>query len=388
MPLDLPASAYPHLDALLERTKATHTDQLAISWGDAGQSWNFGGGSDPIQTMSVTKSVVGLVVGRLITLGKLSSVDVPVHQFFPEWRQGRKRQITIRMLLDHTSGLQNVPLTTEEIYPSPDFVKLALCAELESEPGTTFSYNNKAVNLLAGLVERCDGRKLDAFAKEELFDPIGIDDWHWLHDDAGNPHAMSGLALHASDLMKLGRLLLQRGLWNGSRLIAETWFDAMDESAKRGMEPALGWWHLFETRIEVNEAHLKELRQGSASAADLEVFESLKGEHRSLTSFFGRLQLQLGSDWRTRIPRGLEPFKLEQCGPIGYRAEGDLGQYVLVLPQVSLVVVRLISEATIARSVPDFGVPPKTKEEHLARIGPFLFEDFEELVLDLARALA
>lgn len=158
-----------------------------------------------------------------MTLGKLTSIDEPVHAFFPEWRQGRKRDITVRMLMEHTSGLQNVPMTTLEIYPSPDFVQLALCAELDAEPGTTFAYNNKAVNLLAGIVERADD---------------------------------------------------------------ERWFDAMDAPARAGSESALMWWHLFDTRIEVTEDHLSALDVGGAGAEVINLFQGLRGEHRSVNKFF------------------------------------------------------------------------------------------------------
>jgi CubicO group peptidase (beta-lactamase class C family) len=97
-----------------------------------------------IELMSATKSVVALGIGLLIADGRLASIDVPVHQFFPEWAQGRKREITVRMLLDHTSGLQNDPNAGVEIEPAPDIVQLALAAELDAAPGSTFSYNKKA----------------------------------------------------------------------------------------------------------------------------------------------------------------------------------------------------------------------------------------------------
>ncbi|CRD51882.1 Putative penicillin-binding protein/beta-lactamase (fragment) [Stenotrophomonas indicatrix] len=65
-------------------------------------------GEDRIHLMSATKSVVALAIGLLLDDGKLASIDEPVSTVYPEWRQGRKRDITIRMLMDHTSGLQNV----------------------------------------------------------------------------------------------------------------------------------------------------------------------------------------------------------------------------------------------------------------------------------------
>lgn len=370
---------------------------MAISWHGVTRSWAFGEGarltqggstrSEPIQTMSVTKSVVGLVMGRLVTLGKLASIEEPVHSLFPEWRQGRKKLITVRMLLEHTSGLQNVPMTVEEIYPSPDFVQLALAAELAAEPGTAFAYNNKAVNLLAGVVQRADGRKLDDFARQELLRPLGIADSPWLKDDAGNPHAMSGLALHAADLVRLGQLVLNRGEWNGTRLIDESWFDAMDQGVDDGHESALMWWHFFDTRISVTGDLLAALEHAEAEADVLRTFAELQGEHRSPTHFFMRLNRALGAGWRSRVPAGVTPFEWQAGGRLAYRAEGDLGQYVYAFPGTQLVAARLVRESTIEREVPEFRTPPRSLEEHLARVEPFLFPDFEELLLGLNAAL-
>jgi CubicO group peptidase (beta-lactamase class C family) len=141
------------LNSLVEEARSSRSSALVV-WQDGGLplEWWFDGKPRRIEAMSATKSVVNLIVGRAVTLGLIESAETPVHEFFPEWNQGRKRQITLRHLMDHTSGLQDHPTTNLEIYPSPDFVKLALAAELENEPGTRFKYSNKAVNLLTGVV--------------------------------------------------------------------------------------------------------------------------------------------------------------------------------------------------------------------------------------------
>lgn len=79
---------------------------------------------------------------------------------------------------------------------------------------------------------------------------------------------------------------------------------------------------------------------------------------------------------------------MEVAESVAYRAEGDLGQFVFVVPGTELVAARLVSESTIERLVPDFRTPPKSREEHLTRMEPFFFSDFEEHVFGLSRELA
>src|SRR5690606_27116187 len=162
----------------------------------------------PIELMSATKSVVAIGIGLLLAQNHLDSLDAPVSTWYPEWRQGRKADITVRMLLDHTSGLQNTPNAGAEIYPAPDVVQLALAAELDSAPGEACSYNNKATNLLAGITHKASGKPMDEYLGARLFTPLGIEAGEWHRDEAGNPHAMAGLPLAARDAAKLGQLLL------------------------------------------------------------------------------------------------------------------------------------------------------------------------------------
>ena len=96
------------LRSLLERAEATHSDSLVIlSGGCLIGEWHFNKFSGPVQTRSATKSVVSLAIGLLQDSGKLKSLDQRISDFYPEWRQGRKRYITVRQLLNHTSGLED-----------------------------------------------------------------------------------------------------------------------------------------------------------------------------------------------------------------------------------------------------------------------------------------
>lgn len=323
---------------------------------------------------------------RLVTLGKLNSIETPVSALFPEWRQGRKALITVRMLMEHTSGLQNVPITTEEIWPSPDFVQLALAAELVTDPGKAYSYNNKAVNLLAGIVERADGRKLDDFTRMELLRPLGISDGEWMRDASGNPHAMSGLALHAEDLTRVGQLLLQRGRWQGSQLIDSAWFDVMDGPGDDKRESALMWWHVQQGNLTVADRHISAMRAAGVDPVIIAFFQRNQGKHASPMDLLVSARKSLGF-WQERLPDGVQPFDFQQGRRLGYRAEGDLGQYVYAFNDTGLVISRLIRESTIEAVVPESRNPPASVEEHLERIEPFLFSDFENHAIALSQSL-
>ena len=72
-----------------------------------------------------------------------------------------------------TSGIQNTG-SSDEIYPRPDWVRLALAAELTTAPGASFDYNNKAVNLLSGIIHVATTEPLDDYVSEQFFLPMDI----------------------------------------------------------------------------------------------------------------------------------------------------------------------------------------------------------------------
>lgn len=356
---------------LLEQAEVTHSDAVAILHHGESSVWRFGKAKQLIETMSVTKSIVNLAVGKLSTLELIESVDTPVHHFYPEWKQGRKAAVTLRHLMDHTSGLQNAPNATVEIYPSPDFVQLALCAELDHDPGTHFAYNNKAVNLIAGVIERASGFKLDTFMAEEIFAPLDILDYRWMQDAAGNPHAMSGLSLFPEDLAKLGHLLVTRGTWKGTSLIKADWFErSLIPSFASVKSGRLLWWLVHDVSLSISPGHLDALARAGVSSELIEKLQTTLGSYHSEVDYVYAMQKALGNDWR-EVLRNLPVSYVEKQdgGLLGYRAEGWLGQCLYVFPEQALVVVRLISELSV-------------KDEERDS-----FMAFDRLVLELARAV-
>jgi CubicO group peptidase (beta-lactamase class C family) len=350
------------LDRLVKRAEETHSDALVVLQdGKLVGDWRFGKPAGPVEAMSATKSIVNLAIGRLVTTGKLR-IDDPVTTVYPEWKGTPKEKITFRNLLDHTSGLQANP-TTEEIYASRDIVRLALDASLASEPGAAFFYNNKAANLLAGVVEKVSGKKLDEYLRDELFAPLGIARFSWMRDTSGNPHGMAGLQIDPLDLAKLGQLMLDEGKFQDRQIVSPEW---VRESVRKGdgvRQSGLLWWPVAAwTKTEVADETLDAWRKGGADPAFVDKMATLRG--KTITSegeFVSLLESVFGAGqgiqaYMTNVRAKNLPGLKSTFGPVvGFSANGYLGQYVAVLPASRLVVVRMIRQESFASEADNFG---------------------------------
>jgi len=338
----------PALQQLLRAAEAAHSDAVVV-WKDGRKvgAWYFGIAPKRIEAMSATKSIVNLAIGRLVTTGAIRSIDDPVSKYYPEWKQGKKRAITIRQLLDHTSGMQSDG--SQEVESSPDVVQLALAAELTDEPGTHFYYNNKAVNLLAGIVQRASGKKMDALLRSDVFGPLGITDFIWVRDSAGNPYSYARLQILPEDMAKLGQLVLDRGRWNGTQLIAPEWFDAIMRGSP--LEPRVGllWWLLPQhTTFVVDDERLRSLAAAGADSAFIRGATTARGRYESAEAYDTALRAAFGEKYseaygeaRTRTRMNLE--RREYGRMIGFEANGSFGQYIDIYPDQRLVAVRMIA---------------------------------------------
>jgi len=206
---------------------------------------------------SVTKSVVSALVGLAHDSGAIPSLDAPLLDYFPEYKDlqlPERRRITIRHALSMSAGLEwneDVPYTdpkNDEIAMdrSPDASRYVLSRAIVAAPGTVWRYSGGTTHVLGVIVQRTTKQPLDAYARERLFAPLGIKDVEWL--GRGGPSAASGLRLRPRDLAKFGSVYLHDGQWNGRPVVPRAW---VHESTRRQLtfpgQPARGyayqWWH-------------------------------------------------------------------------------------------------------------------------------------------------
>lgn len=202
---------------------------------------------------SVTKSVMTTLVAIAAAQGKLN-LDAPMVSFFPDRtianRDERKERITVRHLASMASGLDSVGMAQDEgtlaaMVNSPDWVQFALDRKVVSEPGAPFVYDSPGMHLLSAILQQATGMTALEFARQTLFEPLGIRDAIWESDPQGITHGWGDLYLRPQDAAKIGYLWLNQGVWDGKQLVPAQWVaDSVKVQHKTGMSDdyGYGWW--------------------------------------------------------------------------------------------------------------------------------------------------
>ena len=198
---------------------------------------------------SVTKSFTSALVGIAIDKGDLTSMDQKMMDFFPEYadriKDPRKKQITIRDLLQMRAGYpdeERTPLLLDLFFYGktfqwvPHIEDFPLC----NDPGKAFNYSNLSSHLLSAIVSRASGKNLLSYAREHLFQPIGVKTVRWSTDSDGYNMGCIEIYLTARDLAKFGLLYLNKGEWEGKQILSPDYVKDSLERYSEGIQRT-GW---------------------------------------------------------------------------------------------------------------------------------------------------
>jgi len=184
---------------------------------------------------SATKSVISTLVAMAMRDGRLDSTDRRVMEFFADRTianlDDAKKAITIRQLLDMTSGLEwtegldGFPRSFFAMERSPDWQQYVLDRPMATAPGTVFYYDSGNSHLLSAILTKVTGKSARDYARETLFGPLGIEDVLWRSDPQGISGGGAGLYMHPRDMAKIGYLYLRHGEWEGKPLVAAEWVE-------------------------------------------------------------------------------------------------------------------------------------------------------------------
>ncbi len=204
---------------------------------------------------SCTKAVLSSLFGVALQQGHIQSLDQRMVDFFPGRtmanRDARKERITLEHLLSMSSGLRCIitrssEVTMYEMREHDDWVQYMLDQPMDYEPGTQFVYNSGACHVLSAILTEATGMSALDYARQHLFGPLGIEDVKWPADPQGYTRGWGHLELLPVDMAKFGRLFLNDGVWEGTRLLPPGW---VAESTRYRFDPdprgsgyALLWW--------------------------------------------------------------------------------------------------------------------------------------------------
>jgi len=180
---------------------------------------------------SASKSVTALAVGFAVK-DHLLRVDDKLIDFFdkeelPEARPYYLMTVTIKNLLQMSSGFSEDILGKVEGGQITEPCKYMLSSNLTYKPGTTFSYNSMNAYLLSAVITKLTGKTMEEYLEEKLFEPLGIKQHIWEKTDEGYNMGGWGLHITTESMAKLGQFCVQKGKWDGNQLLSASWFDEM-----------------------------------------------------------------------------------------------------------------------------------------------------------------
>lgn len=226
---------------------------------------NYSHGYDrttPSLSFSMAKSVLSLLVGCALDDGYLLSVDQPVTDFVPELLEKGFKAVTLKHLLQMTSGIDyaenDFPLGLHvRFYYTNRLEQEILNLRLKEPPGRQFVYRSSDAFLLTLALKRAlRGKSVTEYTQERIWNSLGMEyDGSWSIDHPVDGLEKTGCCLTATarDFAKFGRLYLNKGLWNGQRIVSEDWVKEstrFDTSAGSAWNYQYMWWLVSQERAD------------------------------------------------------------------------------------------------------------------------------------------
>ena len=222
------------------------------------------------RTWSTAKSIAVTLIGMLVDQGRMR-LDEPLGlEWLPRARSPEtdpRNAITLRHVLNMSSGLDTVDNGGLEYatgsgmayWAGASSVRGALRQAMIREPGTNFDYENYDTLLAVYKMKQVlgDEQTYREFPRRALLDKIGMRNTLVSTDRFGDFILSSQVYTNARDLARFGLLYLQKGVWNGERLLSEEWIDFVrtpaPATAERGNQYGAQWWLVPDDRNDVPE---------------------------------------------------------------------------------------------------------------------------------------
>ncbi|MDR3141022.1 MAG: ChbG/HpnK family deacetylase [Tannerellaceae bacterium] len=281
-----------YLEAVKKSGQEIHSLMIVRNGKVVAERWFAGHAADKPHVMySVSKTFTATAAGFAVSEGKLNVTD-KVASFFPDKMPAtvndHLKALEVRHLLTMSSGHDTEPRVNRE-NGDTDWLQAFFAAPFEHQPGSFYVYNSMATYVLSAIVQKVTGQKVVDYLYPRLFRPLGIAGAVWDESPQGVNAGGWGLYVKTEDMAKLGLFILQKGVWNGKRLLPEAWFD------------------------EATKYQIASLPAGTRR-------ENLKMKPKD-------------SDWLQGYG-----YQMWRSRHNSFRADGARGQYILILPEKNAVI--------------------------------------------------
>lgn len=220
--------------------------------------WDDYSANSVSNSFSAAKSIVGLLIGAAVDDGFIKNLDQKVADFIPSFKDGKKKEISIRDLLTMSSGLDwdeaysSLFSLTTEAYYGTDLVKLIDERKVAKEPGKYYYYSSMDTEILALVILNATGKTISNYASDKFWKNIGASqDAYWMLDhENGMEKAYCCFNSNARDFARWGQLILNKGSWYGKQLISSEYIDQattpasylIDENNNKLDYYGFQWW--------------------------------------------------------------------------------------------------------------------------------------------------
>jgi CubicO group peptidase (beta-lactamase class C family) len=217
-----------------------HRDQLVLE-----RYWQGHGPEQRVNSMSMVKTLLALLIGIAIEEGHIQSIDEPVGNYLTTWADDPRGRLTLADLLYMQSGLRNDDRTDTlnsdlvQLYGGSNVRQTALSIPLAGSPGQTFEYNNVNSQLLGLVLEEATGERFGHYLSSRLWQPLGAaDGFLWLDRPDGAAKPFCCFFATAQDWLRVGQMLLHQGRVGSQQIVPADWLAQMLKESP--LEPTFG----------------------------------------------------------------------------------------------------------------------------------------------------
>ncbi len=285
-----PAGISDYFAAVKESGQELHSLMVLRHGKVVAEKWFEGHGpAIPHVMHSVSKTWTSTAVGFAVQEGLLKVSD-KIIKYFPEDLPAKVTpwlaDLEIRDLLTMSVGHATEP-SVNRSEPELSWEKIFLAHPIDFEPGTKYLYNSMATYMVAAILQKVTGQTVLDYLYPRLLRPLGVTGAFWETSPSGVNCGGWGLHIKTEDMAKLGQFYLQKGKWNGKQLLNQAWFE------------------------EATRAHITQPPQWFPKDGDASQSDWVQG--------YG--------------------YQVWRCRHNAFRADGAVGQFIIVIPEKDAVVV-------------------------------------------------